>query len=173
MYPSKAFQEMIKADFITGLVLMGLSVYVLVESWFMDRLGHLNVHPLSVPGIVPAFFASVLFVFGLVLTVRSVLKGGYRLGTGDLARALAEPGNRRLVITASLTVAYAGILIGSVPFWLATGAFVFLFVLLFEFKKIQPPGERLRVVLVAAALAVSTTAIVSLVFERIFLVKLP
>ncbi len=71
---------MVKADFITGIVLILIGVYVIIESWRMPRLEHLQVHPLSVPGLVPAFLAIVIILFAVQLVLRSFHRGGHRLG---------------------------------------------------------------------------------------------
>ena len=167
--------EMKKADYLTGLALILLSVYVLVESWRMPRLEHLQVHPLSVPGIVPAFLAVVLLVCGLILVGRSVKTGGHRLGwtRESMKRIFSDPGIQRLQLTTVLTIAYAGILVGRIPYWLATGLFIFAFVMIFEWRSGMPVKERSRIGLVAAILAIVVTAAVSYTFERLFLVTLP
>jgi putative tricarboxylic transport membrane protein len=164
-----------KADYLTGLALILLSVYVLIESWRMPRLEHLQVHPLSVPGVVPAFLAVVLLVFGLILVGRSVKAGGHGLGwtRENMKKAFSDPGIQRLQLTAVLTIAYAGILVGRIPYWLATGLFIFVFVLVFEWRNGMPAKERSRIGVVAAILAIIVTAIVSYTFERLFLVTLP
>jgi hypothetical protein len=166
---------MIKGDFLTGLFLVLMNAAILVESWRMPRLEHLKVHPLSVPGIVPGFLALVLIVFGLVLVARSVRGGGHRLGLSrkEVRRAFAEPGNQRLLLTAVLTIIYSGVLIGRTPYWLATGVFIFLFVLAFEWRRGMSVRELGRVGLVGGVLAITVTAAVSWVFERLFLVTLP
>ncbi|HEX9899406.1 MAG TPA: hypothetical protein VGC81_09270, partial [Candidatus Methylomirabilis sp.] len=71
--------DMVKADFVTGLALILVSLFVVFESWRMPRLEHLKVHPLSVPGLVPAFLGIVIFLFAVILVIRSVLAGGHRL----------------------------------------------------------------------------------------------
>jgi len=108
---------MAKADFVTGIVLICLSLYVIIESWQMPRLAHLKVHPLSVPGIVPAFIGTVLLLFGTVLVIRSVRRGGHhlRFSHEGFRRFLSKPGNQHLLLTAMLTIGYAGFLIGSYP----------------------------------------------------------
>lgn len=166
---------MIRADFVTGLVLILGSLFVVVESWRMPRLEHLGAHPLSVPGIVPAFLAAILILCGMVLVVRSVRGGGHRLGlSGAKTRELlARPHNRRLLLTGLLTVGYAGFAMGSLPYWLATGLFVFAFVLLFEREPGMPAAAWVRLAAVAGLLAVATAATVTWVFERLFLVTLP
>ena len=164
-----------KADYLTGLALILLSIYVLVESWRMPRLEHLQAHPLSAPGIVPGFLAVVLLIFGLILVARSVRAGGHRLGLNreGIRKALADPGNRRLLLTALLTFVYAGVLVGHTPYTLVTGLFVFAFVVVFEWRRGLSFREMRRIGVGAAVLAIVFAAAVSYTFERLFLVTLP
>jgi putative tricarboxylic transport membrane protein len=166
---------MVRADFLTGLFLIVGNAYVILESWRMPRFQDLGAHPLSAPGIVPAFLAAILIIFGAILVGRAVRAGGHRL---DLSREkagviLGRPGNRRLLLTAALCVGYAGVLIGRVPYALATGLFIFLFVVLFEWEPGLPPARSVRIFGGAAVLAVAIAWVVSWVFERLFLVTLP
>jgi putative tricarboxylic transport membrane protein len=166
---------MARADFLTGVIFILVSLYVLFESWRMPRLEHLQVHPLSVPGIVPAFLAGVLMLFGGVLVLRSARAGGHHLRPSIQAtrRLLLQPGNRRLVVTAILTVGYAGFLVGSIPYWLATGLFVCAFVVVFESHRGMSRRECVRLGLAAGILGVATSALVTWAFESLFLVTLP
>jgi putative tricarboxylic transport membrane protein len=166
---------MVKADFLTGLVLILLSLCVVFESWRMPRLEHLKVHPLSVPGLVPAFLGIVIFVFAVILVVRSVLVGGHRLGLSNeaLRRLLVEPGNQRLLVTGMLSIGYAGFLVGSIPYGLATGLFIFAFMVIFEWRRGMARRDYVRLGLVAGILAVGTSVLVTWVFESLFLVTLP
>ena len=166
---------MAKADFLTGIVLICLSLYVIIESWQMPRLAHLKVHPLSVPGIVPAFIGTVLLLFGTVLVIRSVRRGGHRLRFSHegLRRFLSKPGNQHLLLTAMLTIGYAGFLIGFLPYWLATGLFIFVFVVLFEWEQGMNVVQWRRCLISAGIIAAVSSAAVTWVFERLFLVTLP
>jgi len=166
---------MVKADFLTGIALILLSVYVIFESWRMPRLEHLKVHPLSVPGLVPAFLGSVIFIFAVILVVRSVLAGGHRLGLSAEAarRALSHQGNRRLLLTAIISIGYAGFLVGRIPYWLATGLYVFAFMVIFEWRQGMTRRAYARLGLVAGILAVLTSALVTWAFQSLFLVTLP
>ena len=141
----------------------------------MPRLEHLQAHPLSAPGIVPAFLAVVLMIFGLILVVRSVKAGGHRLGLSreGVRKTLADPGNQRLLLTAVLTVVYAGVLVGRIPYGLATGLFIFVFVVAFEWRRGMSFREWKRLGLAAGILAIVFAAAVSYTFERLFLVTLP
>lgn len=166
---------MAKADFLTGIVLMALSLYVMFEAWQMPRLEHLKVHPLSVPGLVPAFLASVILIFGMALVIRSIWRGGHRLTFTfkGFLQSLRIPGNKRLVVTAFLTIFYAVLLIGTLPYWLATGLFIFVFIILFEWEQGMSMAQRRRCILSASLIAILSSVVITLVFERLFLVTLP
>jgi len=141
----------------------------------MPRLEHLQAHPLSAPGIVPAFLAVVLLIFGMILVVRSVRAGGHHLGLSreGIRATLGAPGNRRLLITALLTFVYAGILVGHTPYMLVTGLFIFVFVVIFEWRRDMSRKEMGRMGLAAAVLAIVFALAVSYTFEKLFLVTLP
>jgi putative tricarboxylic transport membrane protein len=166
---------MARADFLTGIALICISLYVIFESWRMPRLEHLKVHPLSVPGIVPAFIGVVLIIFGTVLILRSVRRGGHRLGINSegFRRILNNPGNQRLLLTAILCIGYAGFLIGTRPYGLATGLFIFVFMILFEWERGMTVAQRRKCLISAALIAILSSAAITVVFERLFLVALP
>lgn len=175
MQPAPHTGRMARADFVTGLALVALAVYVLIESWRMPRLEHLKVHPLSVPGVVPGFLGVIIFIFGAILAGRSLRAGGQRLwlSVGSARAVLAKPGNQRLLITAFLAIGYAGFLLGTIPFWLGTGLFVFVFVVAFEWRRDMGARGCARLATAAGILAVATSAVVSWVFQNLFLVTLP
>jgi putative tricarboxylic transport membrane protein len=166
---------MARADFLTGIALICVSLYVLIESWRMPRLEHLKVHPLSVPGIVPAFIAAVLLLFGAILVIRSIRRGGHRLEVSyeGFRRILSIPGNQRLLLTAILSISYAGFLIGTLPYWLVTGLFIFVFIILFEWERGMNLARQRKCIISAALIAVLLSAAITIVFERLFLVALP
>jgi hypothetical protein len=166
---------MVRADFVTGIVLILVNLYVIFESRRMPRMEDVGAHPLSAPGVVPAFLAVVLIIFGGVLVIRSVLAGGHRLGLSAAKgrEVLAKPGNQRLLITLVLTIGYAGVLIGRVPYELATGLFIFAFIAIFEWERGLSTARCAKLFAVAAVLAGVITGLVSWSFERLFLVTLP
>lgn len=169
-------RAMARADFVTGLVLIVLAVATLYGSVTMPRLEERGIHPSAAPGLVPGLLALALLICAVMLTVRSVRSGGHhRLSAGrGVAGWLQGPEGRRLGIALILTLIYGIVLVGTIPFWLATGVFVFGFVLAFE--RLSLPEERpsWRGTLIGASLlAVAAAAIVPVVFERVFLVRLP
>ncbi len=87
----------------------------------------------------------------------------------------ARPGEslRRLLITLGLTLGYAAGLVGRLPFWLATFVFVFAFIVIFDWRKAVAAQRTVRLFLTAGVQALLVAAAVTLVFERLFLVRLP
>ena len=164
----------IRADFWFGLGLLSFGFVVAVESWRMPRLTELNVHPMTAPGLVPGMLGVVITVLGSVLFLRAARAGGWRARSRDGATGtdLANQ-TRRFFIALALCVGYAAGLVGAVPFWAATGAFVFLFTVVFEWQGGRSLGRHLRAFAMAALLAVIVAAAVTYTFEKVFLVRLP
>jgi putative tricarboxylic transport membrane protein len=86
---------------------------------------------------------------------------------------LGNPGNQRLLLTAILCIGYAGFLIGTLPYWLATGFFVFVFMIVFEWERGMTVAQRRKCLLSAALIAIFSSVAITVVFERLFLVALP
>jgi putative tricarboxylic transport membrane protein len=80
---------------------------------------------------------------------------------------------RRLGATLALTLVYAVVLVGRMPFWLATFLFVFAFIATFEWSRGRTLARHARRLGTAALEAGLVAAAVTYVFERIFLVRLP
>ncbi len=89
------------------------------------------------------------------------------------ARGHGAESLRRLLITLGLTLGYALLLIGWLPFWLATFVFVFGFIVLFDWRKAAARRRIVRLVVAAGVQALLVAGAVTLVFERLFLVRLP
>lgn len=158
-----------RADLWFAILLTALSVVVVVESWRMPRLDHLGVHPMSAPGLTPGLIGLVLGGLGVALLVRSLRAGGPAAdGSADGAApgATAWP---RALLALVLCLVYALGLLGRLPFMWATGLFVFAFIAAFSFERARP----LRTLGGALAMAVAVAVSVSLLFEQLFLVRLP
>lgn len=165
---------MARADLITSIVWLAIGLGAAVESWRMPRLQNLGVSIYSAPGLVPFLLGIVIALLGLILLVRSLRAGGLAGVRSDtLEPAAARHGPRRFVMTAGLTLGYALILVGRMPFWAATAIFVAAFVLAFEWQAGR--GGRLfaRRTAAAAGFALAVGVSVSVLFEEIFLVRLP
>ena len=88
-------------------------------------------------------------------------------------RSERDAGWRRLSLALILTLGYAAGLVGWLPFWLATALFVGGFVALFEWPMAQDRSERVRRVGFAVLYGALIAAVVTFVFQELFLVRLP
>lgn len=155
-----------RADRWFSVVLTAFAVAVVVESWRMPRLGELGVHPMSAPGLTPGLLGLILALMGVALFVRSV--------RAQRAAAGSEPGATpgswpRAALTMVLCLLYSLGLLGTLPFMVSTGLFVFAFVATFSFTRERP----VRTLAGALAMAVAVAVSVGLLFERVFFVRLP
>ena len=159
-----------RADLYTAAVLLAFGLGVLGLALNMPTFVEQSGTGLTAPGIVPGFHAAAISLLSIILAMRAIRRGalsdhaphGPVFGPGDV---------RQLGIAAVLGTLYAGFLVGRLPFWMATALFVFAFTAAFEWQ--EAAGRRLRRLAEAAAIAVGTGFAVTLVFERIFLVRLP
>lgn len=165
--------HVIRADLIAGAVLALLGVMVVHWSWTMPRLENRGVPPMTVPGLVPGVLGAVLAGLGAVLALRSLPALGNGAGWRRFAQMLTGVGARRAAAVVALVLVYALGLVGLVPFWLATALFVLAFVLVFEVWLGAPPRPLGRSLVSGTLQAVIVGAVVVLVFERGFLVRLP
>jgi hypothetical protein len=168
-------RPLIRADLITGVILVVFGLAVLAESYGMPRLEERNINPWTAPGIVPGMLAVIITALGAVLALRSLAAGALRVRTVQTVEDVAEAraSLRRLVLCGALCLVYATGLVGRAPFWLATCLFVFAFIAVFEWDSADAAPARLRKLAVAAAIAVATAIVIPYVFEYLFLVRLP
>jgi hypothetical protein len=154
-----------RADLWAGAGWAGFGLAIIAASWRMDRFESMGAQLYTMPGFVPGLLGGVLLLLGLVLMLRSWRRRRQHADTHTAEPLL----NRRIGITLLLTLLYAGLLIGRAPFWLVTALFVAAFVASFA-PEGQAPRRRVAVALLAGAL---TSAVVTLVFQHVFLVRLP
>lgn len=157
-----------RGDLWFSLLLTALAVAVLVESWRMPRLENLGVHPMSAPGLTPGLIGLVLLLLGLLLLARS-LRARRAAAAAAQATPVAAADGRRALLAIALCLVYALGLLGRLPFAWATGLFVFAFVTVFALER----ARLWRTLGGAAAMAVFTAVAVTLLFEQLFLVRLP
>jgi hypothetical protein len=156
-----------RSDLWGGAGWAGFGLLIVIESLRMDRFKSMGAELYTMPGFVPGMIGGVLMLLGAILMLRGWSRRNMAVHTPD---GPAEPLiNRRVTVTLLLTLVYAVGLIGRLPFWLATALFVAAFVGYFA-----PPERPLPRRLTAAGLAGTLTAlIVTLVFQYVFLVRLP
>jgi hypothetical protein len=174
------FAHHLSADRIGGLVWAVFGGAVVYGSWAMDRLESLKIPPATVPGLVPGLLGAGLIVFGLILLLRPT---DYVPGTESFATDLPKEDTpvtdsgfswKRLILSWTICMTYGGLLLGrGVHYWILTACFLAAHILLLDDTDNVPARPDLnRIVLVAILAPVIATA-VTLVFQYIFLVRLP
>jgi putative tricarboxylic transport membrane protein len=156
-----------RADLLAAILLFTFGVAVVALALRMPTFAEQSGTGLTAPGIVPGFHGVVLALLAMMLGVRALRRGAARAGRAPSMAADAGA----LLLAAGLGTLYAAGLVGRLPFWLATALFVFAFTAAFEWG--NGPRGRLRRLIEAAAIALGTGIVVTLVFEKLFLVRLP
>lgn len=139
------------ADFISSVLLILFSVFVLVESLRMPlRGGRIIISP----GLLPTVMGAILMILSVMLLVSAVKKRGHGFVKSWVAVTLKDVEFKRWLAIASITGVYI-FFIGRVPFYLAT--FVY-FIGIFLYLK--STGKYWTMVLIALAATVFTSYII-------------
>ena len=129
----------------------------------MDRLANLGVKPFSAPGLLPG-------ILGIFIVL---------LGAGMLLRGKNSPADeainwRRILLPLALCLGFAGGLVGrGIPFWLAAWIFVALMIWTLQYRERKAKGELRRLAAVSLSIGLAASVAISLVFQELFLIRLP
>jgi hypothetical protein len=159
------------ADLISGSVWVALAAGIMILSWKMDRLTHLQASIYTAPGIVPGLLGLALAIMGLLLILRSVRAGG--IGKAQLPR-FGFRAHWRILTALVLCLTFALGLVGSgLPFWLAAAIFIAIFVFVFQFEDRKESGTLARGAAFASVFGLICGGSIYYVFQDLFLVRLP
>ena len=161
-----------RVDLVSALAWIALGGAIVAASWTMDRLEARGALLHNVPGLVPGVLGLVLALLGVVLAARALRAGALTPGAVGVNPGLRE-GWGRIGAVLALCFAYAVGAVGHAPFWLATFVFVTLFVALYEYPLRRERNQVARGLVLALVYGAATSAVVTLVFEKVFLVRLP
>ncbi|SIN88016.1 tripartite tricarboxylate transporter TctB family protein [Vannielia litorea] len=160
--------HMALADRLTAILLFLLGLALLAGGYTMDRLEIRQIHPASIPGLVP-------MILGVLLSLCAALLFWTSVKTDERNAALVLSGGSwaRLGITTTICTVYALGLVGWLPYFWATFVFTTCFTLVFSFP--VEGARRAQVISLAGALALGFGVALgsSLLFEKLFLVRLP
>jgi hypothetical protein len=126
----------------------------------------LNINPWSVPGLLPGLLGALMMLFGAALFLR-------RPGANDSEKA---SGTGRTWLALVLCVGFAAGLLGhGLPFWLTAAGFMFVAILSFRWldRDTEATSRLGRLALESAAIAIAASVAISLLFQEVFLVRLP
>jgi len=164
-----------RADLLDSIGWLALGVAVLIGSLAMDRLESQGVNPVTVPGLLPGLLGIAMIGLGSVLALRSWRRGALRQAAPAIHADQREQW-RRIAIVIALCVGYGVVLIGhGLPFWLASAIYVTGSILIVQ--RLSRDTETRRwssgAVLKALAIGLGAALATHLVFQEVFLVRLP
>jgi hypothetical protein len=164
----------LRSDFLSAIGWIGLGVAILIGSVTMDRLEKQGINPYTIPGLLPGLLGVAMTILGALLAARSWRP---HLFSSTADAAPADRGERkRLLLVLGLCLGFGIGLVGhGLPFWLAAAIFVTTAILCLQYQNRKSAGEKtsLRMLLRTAAIGLGAGLIITLVFQEIFLVRLP
>ena len=142
-------------------ILVGGAIFY--ASWTMDRLASLGVKPFSAPGLLPGILGVFIFALGLAMLFSG------RKKTSEEAIQW-----RRLLVPIALCLGFAAGLVGhGLPFWLAAWIFIAVMIWTLQYRERKARRELRRLGLISIVIAGVAAAAISLVFQEVFLIRLP
>jgi uncharacterized membrane protein YfcA len=164
-----------KSDLRDAIGWIVLGVAILIGSLTMDRLERQHINPYTVPGLLPGLLGLLMILLGGILLLRSWRRGALRLA--EPARSADDrEQSRRIWVVVALCLGYAVVLVGhGIPFWLASSIYVTVSILILRRISRDPEERRLtmKVWIKALVIGVATGVITAVVFEELFLVRMP
>ena len=164
----------LRSDFLSALGWMGLGIAILIGSVTMDRLEKQGINPYTIPGLLPGLLGIAMTILGALLAARSWRPHLFAATAKPAPADRAE--HKRLLLVLGLCLGFGIGLVGhGLPFWLAAAIFVTLAILSLQYQGRQSTGETtsLRMLVKTAAIGLGAGLIITLVFQEIFLVRLP
>ena len=173
--------RLLSADRIGGLIWFVFGAAIVYGSWVMDRLESQNIPPVTAPGLVPGLLGAGIIAFALVLLLRSdAAAPNASAASADVGAEGAVPAQeppvhwKRAILSLALCLAYGAVLLGSgVHYGVLTAGFLFLHILLIDETEDVPARLTGRRLVTAAIIAPTVATVVALVFQHVFLVRLP
>ena len=157
------------ADVAVATILLAIGIAMCVGGYTMDRLENRNIHPASVPGLVPMILGAVMALMSLMLIAGQIRAPRAAASAEDFSRDELA----RLAAVGALCLLYALVLVGNVHFWLASSLFVGTFTALFEPGEARTPRARAIRFAAIAVFAILIGWAIATLFETGFLVRLP
>ena len=156
-----------RSDRTWGPMWVVLGAAITVGALKIDRLEAQGVPWFGAPGLLPGILGVIIAICGLMITLRA-------LRAPALVDDEAKADWGRIGLTLLLCLGFAGGLVGHVlHFGLAAGVYLFAHITLLQWHERGAAGQRLRGLLVAAAVAVGGALVVPFIFQTLFLVRLP
>jgi hypothetical protein len=162
-----------RSDFVAALIWIAFGVAVSIGSWRMDRLENQDVNPYTVPGLLPGLLGIALIFFGVLLLLRAWRQGAL---DPNIPRAtpMSAAERKRLLIVLGLCLTFGIGLVGrGLPFWLAAAIFVSATISILQYPQRRAAHQVARGIATAIAIGLRAGLAITLVFQELFLVRLP
>ena len=163
-----------RSDFLSALGWMGLGVAILIGSVTMDRLEKQDINPYTIPGLLPGLLGIAMTILGGLLALRSWRP--HLLASRVSGAPVNRAEQKRLLLVLGLCLAFGVGLVGhGLPFWLAAAIFVTVAILSLQYQQHKSIDRRssVRMLVKAAAIGLGAGIVITIVFQEIFLVRLP
>jgi len=162
-----------RSDFIAAFGWIAFGIVVAIDSWKMDRLQNQDVPPYAVPGLLPFFLGLAIVFFGTLMLARAWRQGALAKGAIQTAgMSMAE--RKRFLIVLSLCLTFAIVLVGyGLPFWLAAAIFVSATIFVLQYPQRHAANQVVRGIALSILIGLCTGFGVTLLFQELFLVRLP
>lgn len=171
----------------TGWIALGIAV--LIASIRMDRLQNQGINPYTIPGLLPGLLGLAMILLGGVLALRSWRRGALHEALPP-ASAEMRVQRKRIAIVLALVLTYGLALVGhpsllvhllfpgslaGLPFWVASAVFVATTIVVMHRMSSDPKDRALTPWNIAKAviIAVAAALAIQMVFQDLFLVRLP
>ena len=164
-----------RSDFWQGAGWVVFGIAVLAGSLTMDRLESQHINPYTVPGLLPGILGLAMIVLGAVLAVRSWRRGAFTEARAPFTAHQREVRKRVWIVIALCAVYSVGLIGQGLVFWLGSAIFITGSILVLQRMDQDPDKRRLTPRLWAQAIVIGVLAsvITQVVFQDIFLVRLP
>src|SRR5687767_13280502 len=151
-----------KSDRIQGAFWIALGSAIFYASWTMDRLANLGVKPFSAPGLLPGILGVFIVFLGIAMLLRARQEDTERTHW------------RRILLPLALCLGFAGGMVGrGIPFWLAAWIFIAVMVWTLQYRDRKLKGELPRLAAISVSIGLAASVAVSLIFQELFLIRLP
>lgn len=151
-----------KSDTAQGLFWIAVGGAIFYASWTMERLDSVGVKPFSAPGLLPGILGVFIVLLGLAMLLR---------GKKEILETVEW---RRILVPLAICLGFAAGLVGhGLPFWVAAWIFVAVMIWTLQYRERKARGELRRLAAVALSVGLGAGVVISLVFQELFLIRLP
>ncbi|HEV8500664.1 MAG TPA: tripartite tricarboxylate transporter TctB family protein [Casimicrobiaceae bacterium] len=163
-----------RSDFVAALLWIAFGVAIAIASWRMDRLQNQDINPYTIPGLLPGLLGVAIVFFGALLLARAWRAGALDAHGRGEPRRMSAYELKRFALIVALCLAFGIGLVGhGLPFWVAAALYVAATIATLQYPQRKAAGQVARGIVVAIVIGVCAGYAITLVFQDIFLVRLP